>query len=64
MRTAFTVLKDWGSKAFLRLKAAEEALDCRYEDYAQRRFDRLELRLTALEQHAAPGGGSEPASGR
>lgn len=39
----------WFRRIYEGLKRAEEAMDYRYEDYAETRFKRLEQRLATLE---------------
>jgi hypothetical protein len=55
MRKLLTAAKTWGHKAFLAARAFEEAMDYRYEDHAQGRFERLEQRVASLEaRHGLP----------
>lgn len=54
MPKSVDTLKTWGRKAFHTLKAFETAVDYRYEDYAQERFERLEQRVAALEERMPP----------
>lgn len=50
MRNPLATVKTWGRQTFQVLRAFEEAVEYRYEDYAQDRFARLEQRVAALEQ--------------
>lgn len=49
MPKSIDTVKTWGRKAFRTLQAFEAAVEYRYQDYAQERFDRLERRVAALE---------------
>jgi len=54
MHKSFTALSAWSRKALRSIKAFEDALDYRYEDYAQDRFAKLEKRVDLLEKQAVP----------
>ena len=49
MKRALTAVGAWFRRTYHVLKRMEEAVDYRYEDYAEERFKKLEQRLTALE---------------
>ncbi|MFI4920129.1 MAG: hypothetical protein ACHQAZ_00645 [Gammaproteobacteria bacterium] len=49
MDSAVSKIGAWFRKAYQAIKDIEDAMDYRYQDYAQARMDRLERRMTALE---------------
>lgn len=50
MKNLFKTLKSWVIKAFSVLRAIEEGVEYRFEDYALDRLKNLEQRVTLLEQ--------------
>ena len=53
MNKPFKTAMHWGRQAFLKIKAWEDALEYRFEDYALERLNRLEERVAAMERKAA-----------
>lgn len=49
MKRTLTVIGAWFRRVYEVFKRMEEAVDYRYEDYAEGRFKRLERRLAFLE---------------
>jgi hypothetical protein len=54
-------LKAWAGRTFRVLKAFEEAIEYRFEDYAEERIDGLERRVALLED-GRPGTQTAPAA--
>ncbi|HEV2112049.1 MAG TPA: hypothetical protein VGT99_11900 [Gammaproteobacteria bacterium] len=49
MKRTLTAIGAWFRRVYDVLKRMEEAVDYKYEDYAQERFKKLEQRLASLE---------------
>lgn len=49
MKRTLTAVGAWFRRVYEVLKRMEEAVDFKYEDYAERRFKKLEQRLAVLE---------------
>jgi hypothetical protein len=49
MKSALRAVSAWFRNIYETLKRAEDAMDYRYEDYAELRFRKLEQRIVVLE---------------
>jgi hypothetical protein len=49
MKSTLRVVGVWFRDVYEALKSAEDAMDYRYEDYAEMRFKKLEQRIFVLE---------------